>query len=159
MTTTNKMVSANADFFSVPNSATRIDQCIFPERELEIAQNLCRANNKEFNKDHDKLVQVWIVAPELHTENLTDHGMSIDIDGKKYHSHGYIRGYIPRSLIDIKENETTDVIFNDIKCTLASKEIDHEETIDLKLHMTAKQQQYRYARFGSYEHTMELVCR
>ena len=146
----NKMVSANADFFIVPNSARKIDNCFFPEIELERAQNLCHANNKEFDKDHDKLVQVWIVAPELHTENLIDHGMYVNIDGKKYYSHGFIRGYIPRSLIDIKENEATDVIF---------KEINHEGTIDLKLHMTAKQREYRYARFGSYEHTMELVCR
>ena len=155
-TTTNKMVSANADFFIVPNSARKIDNCFFPEIELERAKTLCHANNKEFDKDHDKLVQVWIVAPELHTENLTDHGMYVNIDGKKYYSHGFIRGYIPRSLIDIKENEATDVIFNDIKCRC--KEINHEETIDLKLHMTAKQREYRYARFGSYEHTMELVC-
>ena len=39
-TTTNKMVSANADFFIVPNSARKIDNCFFPEIELK-EQKLC----------------------------------------------------------------------------------------------------------------------
>lgn len=137
-------IELEADMFIIPNSISTIDN----ERMLSFKKKmreLCKLNGLN-NNDEEMLVQVWITNDK--SDNIDDHG--IIINGKQYY---VICSNIPYTLIkNVKEGENITVKFFGY---------DHsgEEAVKVvfEMQLTAKQLDYRYKRFGSFEETLKRL--
>ena len=152
MTRNNEMVAVetfqtiqmSADMFIIPNSTNVISN----ERILSFQKgmiDLCKLNGLTEDLE-EKMVQVWLTNDK--SDNINDHG--IKIDGKQYYPSC---SNIPYTLIkNVKEGETATVKFFGY---------DHsgEKAVKVvfEIQLTAKQLDYRYKRFGSFEETLKRV--
>jgi hypothetical protein len=155
-------VEATADFFIIPNSASRIQDYYSEDtqvRRREEATKICSDNNVDFDESKDYMVQTWITSEDLHADNITDHGFHFEEDGERYWVHAGIGRFIPSNLINIKEGETVTLSFNDNE-VYARNDLDEEHPVNVNviLHITAAQTKYRYRNFGKFEDTLKYVC-
>lgn len=157
----NRIVEINADMFIIPNGATQLSSCWwygkdkdFAKRNLAFYKNLCLDNGKDFDPD-ENLVQIWITNDV--SDNVIRHGYRFTIDGEKYYLDNRDLTLLedcPKSLIDIKEGETVDIILKNVPAH--SKDY-VEISVDIQFHLTAKQLSYRYG-FDTFENVFRKVC-
>lgn len=162
----NKQITVNAEAFIIPNSASKVARIWEDDSEYAIKYQQPKYqkvydDNDLTRRDNDKLVQLWYTSEELHSENLCNHGFSIDIEGTRYYveNHDVQIAMIPSQLLKgVNENETFDVTIKNLP--VYGDRCDYEPTmrIDLTLHCTAKQLEYRYKRFGAFQDVLNQVC-
>ena len=161
----------NADMFVVPNKAAKIvPELVDLEKKTTDA---IAANGMEFDLYNDKFVQVWMVSTdeESKCDNLQDHSISFNYNNLEIFI-SYVCGHILlKALKEVKENDTIDMVFPmqgwgiSVYDTTGGenirdwKHVDYEEDVkvNLHLHLTAKQQGYRYQRFGNFEDVVSYV--
>jgi hypothetical protein len=152
MTRNNEMVAVetlqtihlNADMFIIPNSVSTIDDYLLPSFQKRMV-DLCKINELVENPK-EKIVQIWLTNDN--SDNINDHG--IKIDGKQY----YVTcGNIPYTLIkNVKEGETVAVKFFGY-----DNSEEKPAKVVFEIQLTAKQLDYRYRRFGSFEETLNML--
>lgn len=157
-----KTVEAYAKCFIIPNHAGTIESYIFGgDYRKEVVKSICDANLMEFN-EKAKLVQIWFVSEDLHSNNLSDHGFYTTIDGEEYRCH--LPSYsccLPKGVLPTHENDIVELIIPNCTAEPDRRKSDKKEEIvfDLHLNLEADQLNYRYASFGRFEQVLDYVCR
>ncbi len=166
-------VSAAADMFIVPNP-------IFMLKDLNNISTMVKIDkftddNKSYVTPLSDICQIWLTSPDLHSENISDHGIMINIDDNDlemidkqlvdelrladkfiFCRYTSFMEFMPVSLIkDMKENDTKEFVYN---ISIPSKLYCNKEfNIKLNLNITAKQLAYRYCRFGKFEDVVKRL--
>lgn len=144
-------IEFNAEAFIIPNHSGTIGDFLgnAPRRIKELATNVL---GKEPEED-EKYIQMWYTSDDINCENLTRHYPSVTIDGTRY-SICVPEEYLPYSIL--KNKDDGDVI--DVKFINKSRYDDEEDTdIEVLIHVTLNQKDYRYRRFGSFRETLQKV--
>lgn len=154
-----KVVKCNVSAFIVPNRASLASSYLIrPEERVKAFEDLANDNSMLYNSEKDHLVQLWLHSKDLNTENLVDHGGSVeDENGTKYRINLPSKfGFLPESFFDGKVEGDSIHIKTPATAHVPgeSKEID----IVLDMNLTLKQQGYRYSRFGNFEEVLKEVC-
>ena len=167
-----RTIKFSADIFIIPNHATRLSDLSFEPYRNNLKEfngqivDINGIENIDLDKEH--FVQMWIVAPELSSDNLIDHsGTYIDPEtGDKYRlnikkrisnfAKSFFEGHKEGDTINIKIPVTLEPKSSDKDICLINSE-DEEAIADVSL--TLKQTSYRYARFGNFETVLHDVCR
>lgn len=159
MTSTMKIIEANASAFIIPNHASLASEFCDPDSMKRRAQEICDLNNMPYDPESDHLIQIWIHSDkDLDTDNLEDHGGTVMIDGEPIGFYCSC-GMIPETFF--KGHREGDVI--DIKL-LANNEKSRRMLVNMKpmilhLHLTLQQQGYRYHHLGEFQDALRLVTR
>jgi hypothetical protein len=163
MANLNKTVTG--EIFIIPNHAGLVKDYLFKEEELERATSLCKANGKEFDENNDWIVETWFLSEEVGSDNIPDHGFSVNINDKKYRIFsGELSRHIPAKLLPSKEGEPVSITFENIDAYEMNHEDvrkrfhDNPEKLDITLNLTAAQEKYRYGNFGKFEEVLSKVC-
>ena len=136
-----KRIKLTGDMFIIPNDLM-IMYNLFESSQEEM-EELFKLNNVEFF-GNSLIADLWVVIPEM-SDNLACHG--ININGTEYCC---CCNSIPFDIAkDLKEGETITLNFYGWESYM-----DHYTTI-FELELTAKQLEYRYRRFGTWQE----VCR
>lgn len=137
-------ISAKASAFIVPNPACPIKKCMDRKGLISRMKDICDLNGVAFN-ENDRLIEMWFHSEELNTENLIDHGGSIE-DSEGNVKRIYVQGiYIPESIIrNCKEGDT-------ITYKMRGSIGNPKEDLILELELTLQQKGYRYSRYGNFE--------
>lgn len=152
-------ISANADLFIVPNSMMSLEEM---DRHWAAHYDHCweQLNGcSQYEADDALMLEVWITAkPDLHTENLSDHGFKVVMDGKKLNGWAYRATHIPYSIVRDK-NEGDTVTFK--LPGVLSGDKNQTETIDCVIELTAtlRQLDYRYRDFGNFQTLLGMLKR
>lgn len=148
-------IEFNAEAFIVPNHAGKLNDFWFPSVKTEAKKQATRVLGKEPD-ENEWFVQMWYVAKDLDCENLVDHNAYIDLDGEGY----VIRMnscHLPYSILrDKDDGDTIDVPF-----TNGRRDWDDEDeepsNIEILMHVTLNQKDYRYGHFGSLQEVLSKV--
>ena len=164
-------VSAAADMFIVPNPTFMLKELNNISTMAKIGKfgDDNRSDNEPYVTPSSMICQVWLTSPDLHSENIADHGIRIDLDEDDiksitasiknsglilldnkhiFCSYTSFMGFMPISLIkDMKENDVKKFVYNISIPADCNNEVD----IKLNLNITAKQLAYRYSQFGEFE--------
>ena len=167
-----RTIKFSADIFIIPNHAARLSDFSFEPYRNNLKEfngqivDINGIENIDLDKEH--FVQMWIVAPELSSDNLIDHsGTYIDPEtGDKYRlnikkrisnfAKSFFEGHKEGDTINLKIPVTLEPKSSDKDICLINSE-DEEAIADVSL--TLKQTSYRYARFGNFETVLHDVCR
>lgn len=155
-------VMADAEIFVVPNKAVRVSDYKRDDRQRNRLRSLGEKMSEEelsldsFN-DNTPFVEVWMLSKDLECDNMQDHAFSFTVDGQKYIvPSGQIPSRVPINVIDVKENESFTLHFRDLEAYPARSNGD-SVNVYLSLDVTARQSEYRYARFGRFEQVLDYV--
>lgn len=150
-------IEFNAEAFIIPNHAGKLEDFWFDSVRTEAKKQAARVLGHE-PKENDWFVQLWYVAKDLNCENLVDHNAYVDIDGKNY----VIRMdscFLPYEILKDKDDgDTVDVYF-----TNGRRDWDDEDEkpsqIEIVMHVTLNQHDYRYRNFGTFQQVLNKVTR
>ncbi len=193
--TMNKVIEVTVDIdaFVVPNRASKIDpstlEYSFGQNLLNYMKEISDLNNVDFNYEEDKLLQLWFVGTDtVDSDNLQDHGFSINYDGREYNFRaGAIKDYLPAKMFrECKEGDVISVTYHikpSYSYDLPMDEIymikSREERLQhmigyekgykdsnpelapdflITFNIKLNQQSYRYARFGNFEDAYLYAC-
>ena len=178
-TTDNKNfdIYMNADMFIVPNKAGKILPEYIGSSLLDKEFGLIEANNYDFDIHNDKFAQVWLLSTDekAKCDNLNDHSVHFTYDGKLIFV-SYLCSRLPlKVLANLKEGDTIGITYpvrgtHDISVYDLSQAADEDDfknwknitedvniNVDLHLHVTCNQQDYRYRRFGKFEDAVAYI--
>lgn len=146
-------IEFNAEAFIIPNSAGKITDFWTDSAAEETKEMATNVLGEEPNDD-ESYIQMWYVAKDLGCDNLVDHSAWVDIDGEEYRIR-MDSSYLPYTALKGKnDGDTIDVSF-----ISGRREWDKtpEGDIEVLMHVTLNQKDYRYRRFGSFEETLMKV--
>ena len=179
-------VTLDIDAFVIPNSASKINlDYSFGTRAAERIERIAEINGFEFDRENDKLVQLWFVGKEsCGSENLQDHGFHVGIDGYNYYfGAGIVPSFLPPVIFDgkkegdvisvtipLKPNRTYDLPIEEMldmdRKEMRSHVVFFDEEgeggngpeVFITFNIRLNQRDYRYRSFGDFEDVVARVC-
>lgn len=161
-----EVYAPNMKAFIVPNSLNKVSGFYDGERRMEYLNEIGGINNWPKVTEDTWLVELWFHDKEdLHTDNLTCHGSSINYNGESCHMSVDTKfEFLPIDLfIDKKEGDKIHIdLPNEIwrRCrSEGGEESPVEASIPVMIHMDVELKQigYRYARFGTFDQVLEKL--
>lgn len=165
MNKTTRVISTKASLFIVPNKASLAEKTMNPLTRIEKQIEIAELNGSVYDKYSDHLINVWIHADDvIKSDNITDHGISVIIDDKKYRIRCDCRFLSEHILRGHKEG---DVINLKLPAYIVDAEYDDEdeeddemrEEIILDMQVGLNQLDFRYKSFGPIEEVLEYVTK
>lgn len=154
----NGVLEGNLDVFIIPNKGGLVSNWLGESTQKKLIRDInaiAELNGFEFDPEKDPLVQLWFCGMDC--DNLIDHYCHVeDEDGNRYMFRANNLSHLPVSIFkDHQEGDTIELSFP------ASIEARGDEgqakEITVKTHVTLKQLDYRYSRFGRFEEVLKQV--
>ena len=159
-TTNTRTININAGAFIIPNPVGKINGFIF-ESDKNFQKELLNINGFSVDEE-EKCVQLWVHnKEELGSDNLNDHGFTMEIDGEEYLFMYFDLNHIPVSMLEnVQEGDSIQILIPFRREVRVRRDGEWEE-IDMKVvfDTTIKFEQlpYRYGRFGRFEEVLKSL--
>lgn len=148
------------DMFIVPNPAVLLRRDFYKyEANVNMFSRLCEANEMKFNPETDKIVQVWLCNEKC--QDAANYTIRAVIDGIKYLVRMPNQDYMPEQIAKLFHEGKAVTINIPVKLTKFYSDDDSEDEIDaiMVANITARQSEYRYREYGSYEQALQMVLK
>ena len=151
----------NVDLFIIPNKATTPDDYLgrsdVVRSELE---HFLQVNGHKLEDEPEQIiVETWGVDKGHRSDNVRDHGIFMDVDDISVSIHPKVTNMPYRIIRDLKEGDTMQITVPTrveyTRCSFAHKEFETE----ILINATAKQGEYRYRNWGTFEDALSHVIR
>lgn len=158
MNTTTNMINVTVDCncFIIPNSLAKANvNNSFGRKLADKAAEIAATNGFEYDESLDKFVQLWWVG--CNSDNMQDHGFTIEVDGQKYR-FGYEMCLELVPVKFFKGHKEGEILPLTISLKPRHDEGEEVPTFNVTFNLKLNQLDYRYRRFGRFEEVLKLLA-